>query len=146
MSALSPSQQPTVLFSIYQNNTWTIRCLVYEMIDPAYYIEDCQIYGENRLYKTNILQNSTTVQWQRSKYSISCLDDIKCGVIMTLHGCKSRFLSPRTRYDVTQCETLTNTYPQVLMDRSILIRASYFSSLEPKSDIRLTLVDQMLRW
>ena len=46
---------------------------------------------------TNLLQNTTTVQWQRSKYSISCLDDIKCGVIMTLHGCKSRFLSPRTK-------------------------------------------------
>ena len=35
LSALSPSQQPTVLFSIYQNNTWTIRRLVYETIDPA---------------------------------------------------------------------------------------------------------------
>ena len=34
MSALSPSQQPTVLFSIYQNNTRTIRRLVDEMIDP----------------------------------------------------------------------------------------------------------------
>ena len=33
------------------------------------------------------------------------------------------------------------------MDRSILIRASYFSSLEPKFDTRLTqLVNQMLRW
>ena len=30
-----PSQQPTVLFSIYQNNTWTIRRLVDVMIDPA---------------------------------------------------------------------------------------------------------------
>ena len=35
MSALSPSQQPTVLFSIYQNNTWTIRCLVNETIIPS---------------------------------------------------------------------------------------------------------------
>ena len=35
MSALSPSQQPNVLFSIYQNNTWTIRSLVTESIDPA---------------------------------------------------------------------------------------------------------------
>ena len=35
MSALSPSQQPTVLFSIYQNNIWTFRCLVDETIDPA---------------------------------------------------------------------------------------------------------------
>ena len=43
MSALSPSEQPTVLFSIYQNITWTIRCLVDEMINPAYYIEDCRI-------------------------------------------------------------------------------------------------------
>ena len=34
LSALSPSQQPTVLFSIYQNNTWTIRRLVDETIDP----------------------------------------------------------------------------------------------------------------
>ena len=32
---MSSSQQPTVLFSIYQNNTWTIRCLVNETIDPA---------------------------------------------------------------------------------------------------------------
>ena len=28
-------QKPTVLFSIYQNNTWTIRRLVDEMINPA---------------------------------------------------------------------------------------------------------------
>ena len=35
LSVLSPSQQPTVLFSIYQNNTWIIRHLVNEMIDPA---------------------------------------------------------------------------------------------------------------
>ena len=35
LSAKSPSQQPTVLFSIYQNNTWTIRHLVAETIDPA---------------------------------------------------------------------------------------------------------------
>ena len=30
-----PSQQPTVLFSIYQNNTWTITRLVDETIDPV---------------------------------------------------------------------------------------------------------------
>ena len=35
MNALSPSPQPTVLFLIYQNNTWTIRGLVNETIDPA---------------------------------------------------------------------------------------------------------------
>jgi hypothetical protein len=35
LSALCPSQQPTVLFSIYQNNFWTIRRLVYETIDPV---------------------------------------------------------------------------------------------------------------
>ena len=40
---MSSSQQPTVLFSIYQNNTWTIRCMVDETIDPAYHIEDCRI-------------------------------------------------------------------------------------------------------
>ena len=34
---------PDILFSIYQNNTWTIRCLVDERINPAYYIEDCWI-------------------------------------------------------------------------------------------------------
>ena len=28
-------QQPTVLFSIYQDNTLTIRCLVNEAINPA---------------------------------------------------------------------------------------------------------------
>ena len=32
---MSPSQQPTVLFSIYQNNSWTIRRLVNETINPA---------------------------------------------------------------------------------------------------------------
>ena len=31
LSALSPSQQP----SMYQNNTWTVKCLVYETIDPV---------------------------------------------------------------------------------------------------------------
>ena len=35
MSAVSPSQEPTVLFSIYQNNTWTIRRLVDETIYSA---------------------------------------------------------------------------------------------------------------
>ena len=35
MSALSPCQQPTVLFPIYQNSIWTIRCLVDKTIDPA---------------------------------------------------------------------------------------------------------------
>ena len=35
LSAISSSQQPTVLFSIYQNNTWTIRCSVDERIYPA---------------------------------------------------------------------------------------------------------------
>ena len=35
MSALSPSQKHTVLFSIYQNNTWTIRSLVDETIYPV---------------------------------------------------------------------------------------------------------------
>ena len=35
MSALSSSQQPTVLFSIYQNDTWIIRPLVDETIAPA---------------------------------------------------------------------------------------------------------------
>ena len=35
MSALNPSMQPIVLFSIYQNNTLTIRRLVDETIDPA---------------------------------------------------------------------------------------------------------------
>ena len=50
LSALvGPSQQPTVLFSIYQNNTWTIRRLVHEMINektqrPSNYIGDCRIF------------------------------------------------------------------------------------------------------
>ena len=35
MSALSPSQQTTILFSVYQNNTLTIRCLVSKRIHPA---------------------------------------------------------------------------------------------------------------
>ena len=33
--SLSPSKQPTVLFSIHQNNTWIIRHLVDETINPA---------------------------------------------------------------------------------------------------------------
>ena len=32
---MQASKQPTVFFSIYQNNTWTIRCLVDETINPA---------------------------------------------------------------------------------------------------------------
>ena len=44
MSALSPCQQPTVLFSIYQNNTWTISWWDDRPSEPAYYIEDCRIY------------------------------------------------------------------------------------------------------
>ena len=36
-------EQPTVLFSTYQNNTWTIRRMVDETKDPWYYIEDCRI-------------------------------------------------------------------------------------------------------
>ena len=35
LSALSPSQQPNVLFSIYQDNTWTIRWLINETINTA---------------------------------------------------------------------------------------------------------------
>ena len=35
MSDLSSSKQVTVLFSIYQNNTWIIRCLIYETIEPV---------------------------------------------------------------------------------------------------------------
>ena len=35
LSALSPSQKPTVLFSIYQNNTWTIGHLVNETINQV---------------------------------------------------------------------------------------------------------------
>ena len=41
--SITLQQQSTVLFSIYQNNTWTIRRLVDETIDPEYYKEDCQI-------------------------------------------------------------------------------------------------------
>ena len=35
LSALSLSQQPAVLFSTCQNNTWTIRRFAYETIDPV---------------------------------------------------------------------------------------------------------------
>jgi hypothetical protein len=35
LRAISPSQQPTILFSIYQNNTWNIRRLVHETIIPV---------------------------------------------------------------------------------------------------------------
>ena len=35
LSAQSPSQQPTVLFSFYQNNTWTIKRLVDETLDTV---------------------------------------------------------------------------------------------------------------
>ena len=33
--SITLQQQPTVLFSIYQNNTWTIRHVVDEMMDPT---------------------------------------------------------------------------------------------------------------
>ena len=45
LSALNPSQQPTVLFSIYQNNAWTIRRLVDETIDPVTYRIILKIVG-----------------------------------------------------------------------------------------------------
>ena len=35
LSAVNPSQQPTVLLSIYKDNTWTIRRFVDETINPA---------------------------------------------------------------------------------------------------------------
>jgi hypothetical protein len=41
LSAPSPSQQPTVLLSIYQNITWTIRCLVDEVIDSVTQQQAC---------------------------------------------------------------------------------------------------------
>ena len=43
--ALSWSQQPTVLFSIRQNNTWTIRCFVFETNDPATQCKILKIVG-----------------------------------------------------------------------------------------------------
>ena len=35
LSAMNPNQQPTVLFSIYQNNTWINGHLVDETVDPV---------------------------------------------------------------------------------------------------------------
>ena len=43
--ALSWSQQPTVLFSIRQNNTWTIRCFFSETNDPATQCKILKIVG-----------------------------------------------------------------------------------------------------
>ena len=55
MSALSPKS--TFSFSIYRNNTGTIRCLVDETIDPTTqcitYIEDCQISGNEETMSTH---------------------------------------------------------------------------------------------
>ena len=45
MSARSPSQQPTALFSIDQNNTWTIKPLVNETIHPANHQIILKIFG-----------------------------------------------------------------------------------------------------
>ena len=44
-SAWSPSQHPTVLFSMYQNDTWTTRCLVDETIHPATHFIILKIVG-----------------------------------------------------------------------------------------------------
>ena len=52
------------LFSIYQNNTWTIKCLADETIDPAtqrpsdpaYYIEDCRIFRNDTFPLNQIMQ------------------------------------------------------------------------------------------
>jgi hypothetical protein len=57
--SLSPSQRPTVLLSIYQNNTWTIRRLVNETIHwAAQCIEDCWI-----LYFTKTVHHTTYIRW-----------------------------------------------------------------------------------
>ena len=56
MSALSPRQQPTVLFSIYQNNTWTIIRLVDETIDPAIQHIILKIVGFSDLWLPQLLQ------------------------------------------------------------------------------------------
>ena len=47
----------TVLFSIYQHNTWTIRRLVDETSDPPYYIEDYRISSETEV---NIIYNESS--------------------------------------------------------------------------------------
>ena len=56
MNAESPIQQPTVLFPMDQNNTWTIRRLVDETIDPAtqhIIIKDCRILESETLVRSN---------------------------------------------------------------------------------------------
>ena len=45
LGALSPSQQTTVLFSIYQNNAWTIRRLANQTIDPVTQLIILKIIG-----------------------------------------------------------------------------------------------------
>ena len=52
LSAQSPSQQPTVLFSFYQNNTFlvdaTINQVTKHIMGIPYYIEDCVIFNEGK--------------------------------------------------------------------------------------------------
>ena len=61
LSAISASRQPTVLFSIFQNNTWTIRRLVDEAIDPATQRIILKIVGFNM---------TTVVEYHISIYKI----------------------------------------------------------------------------
>jgi hypothetical protein len=56
----SQSQQPTVLFSIYQNNTFTRHGWDNRPRDPAYHIEDCRIPKRVYLWRLSFLGTYTT--------------------------------------------------------------------------------------
>ena len=83
MSGLSPSQQPTVLSSIYQNNTWTSRRSVDETNDPATqhikYIED---------YRILCLKKDTGAGLYQEDFDVStCERDRISDGRQRIHGC-----------------------------------------------------------
>ena len=65
------NQQPTVLFSIYQNNTWTIRSLVDETIKPGTQHIILKIVG--------FLESGRMVNFVRSEHVFYESGDNMCG-------------------------------------------------------------------
>ena len=103
---MSPRHQPTVLFSIYQNNNWTIRRLVYETIDPVTQRIISKIVGfqvicheiniyfliDTKIWQLIVLSYCTHFIWKSAvnelislhicKYELNILKIIKLGIVL----------------------------------------------------------------
>ena len=96
MSALSPSQQPTVLFSIYQNQTlglwddWPS--------DPAYYIEDCRILNEVCIAISPTLCHLIFLMWRACHSNLVMIDSSQ-------NGKSLKFITPPIWKTLVLCRT-----------------------------------------